>query len=67
VTQLPESNIPPAERLIRIREAVAAGCDPAELYTDVEVCLSVFGRVAPGDRRWTPPRPQPWPEMLRTP
>lgn len=43
MTQLPESNIPPHERLIRIREAIGAGCEHAELYTDAEVYLSVSG------------------------
>lgn len=41
MAQLAESNIPAAERLIRIRESVAAGCTRVELFTDVEVLISI--------------------------
>lgn len=41
MVQLPESDAPFAERLTRIREAIGAGCTHAELFTDLEVALSV--------------------------
>jgi len=42
ITQLPESNIPYAERIDRILEVLTpAGCSTAELLTDWEVALSV--------------------------
>lgn len=39
--QLPESDIPFDERLIRLREAIGVGCEPAELMADAEVLISV--------------------------
>lgn len=42
MAQLPCSNLSPAERLVRIREAIGAGCTRAELYADVEVLISVL-------------------------
>lgn len=42
MAQLSESNIPFRERMVRISTSAAAGCEQAELVTDVEVALSVF-------------------------
>lgn len=42
MVQLVESDIPVLERLVRIREGVAAGCTHAELFTDAEVAISVM-------------------------
>lgn len=39
--QLGESNIPFDERLLRLAELISAGCTHAELYTDLQVALSV--------------------------
>jgi hypothetical protein len=40
--QLGFSDIPVSDRLVRIREGIAAGCTRAELITDVEVAISVL-------------------------